>query len=162
MKAKTKLLSFAGRNLRTIPNLREYTSLIQLDLSGNPIKNLDGLCLLPTLKVLKLDNCQIESLRGAKNLPSLTQISVTNNPIARMRHCNAMLIAALGVNIEMINGVKVGDRVRQEAKSILEMNAHKFFDRDFLIYKLEPLVLWSMAATRASSAICRMRSCWAS
>lgn len=154
MKAKTKLLSFVGRNLTTIPNLREYTSLIQLDLSDNPIKNLDGLCLLPTLKVLKLDNCQIVSLRGAKNLPSLTQISILNNPITNLRHCNAMLIAALGVNLEMINGVRVGEKVRLDAKAILDMNAHKFFNRDYLIYKLDPLILWEHGSDE--SLLCDM------
>jgi hypothetical protein len=59
----------------------DMKNIVALELSGNPVKNLDGLEQLKTLKELTLSEKGISDLTPLKNLPALEQLTLTEMKI---------------------------------------------------------------------------------
>jgi len=71
-----KALTLAGLNLKELPQeIRNLTYLTHLDLSKNPIKNLDLLQHLISLEELKIQETNVHEIsKNLLNLPKLKKI----------------------------------------------------------------------------------------
>ncbi|GAX72648.1 hypothetical protein CEUSTIGMA_g104.t1 [Chlamydomonas eustigma] len=75
-----------GLNICQISNpglkaLNAYASLVSLDLSGNQLKDLNGITICPQLKVLKVSMNNLTSLIGLEGAPSLEVLDAHSNRV---------------------------------------------------------------------------------
>ena len=76
-----KSLCIARNNIQTLYPLIAYLNLEELDVSGNPLRELTPLSQMVNLKTLQMDNCGITTIDFVKKLNKLQLLSISDNNI---------------------------------------------------------------------------------
>ncbi|TFG22661.1 MAG: hypothetical protein EU533_04005 [Promethearchaeota archaeon] len=75
----TKELDLSGNLIKNVDGIENFTMLEKLNLSNNSINSLKGFNTLNNLKVLSLRNNEITDLEGLEDLKTLTKIDLSGN-----------------------------------------------------------------------------------
>ncbi len=92
-----RYLSLANLGLTELPDLSDFISLVNLDLSGNPIQDISGLEGHSTLTGLDISRTQVEAL---PNIPLLAKLWMDQNPqikdIGVLENSQTLTVLSLG------------------------------------------------------------------
>lgn len=99
--------SYFKQQITEFPNLNNPEVITHLDLSFTQITNFEGMPYMPNLVKMNLASSKINSFIGAVNLPKLEQLEFAGAPITQFEYLHVMCLIAFGMNLKLINHVRV-------------------------------------------------------
>ena len=104
--------------LSGLSQIQSYLQFIkQLDLTGTPIKSLEGLPKLPHLNSIKLDQTQLESLVNIEAVDTVSSISLKKTPLSEIPHYKLSIMIGTRLNVVKIDNQIVSEVVKKRASA---------------------------------------------
>ena len=104
--------------ISSFSDIEDHENSISIDISGNWIKNFDGMKVMQGLTSLNLDNNPISSFKGAQIQPKLKWLSMKKTHISRNPYFKIMCLVVFGEQLSIINNERVTDYHRKMSKQL--------------------------------------------
>lgn len=125
------VLNLDGEHLQDLSMIPKTACCKGLILSFTPIKSFAGLSSLPKLEYLILDNSNIENFANISAISNVTKVSLYHTPVSRRANCRLSLVIACGMNLRVIDGKTVPERLREKAATYPPI-AKKLIDKGWI------------------------------
>ena len=136
--------SYENRKLTEFPKVPNAQNLLELRVTGNPIKDFTGLQRMEKLQVLKVDNTEIATFVGAVPQPNLTYLSLEKTPLALFQHYRLMAYMVFGAPLATVSGKPISKEERRLAEKLNPV-LRDYLLKGWVITSLNPVRLYNVA-----------------
>lgn len=107
-------LDLRGHGLINLDGIEELTKLKSLDLEGSRVKSLEPISKLITLESLYIDNINLKSLKGIEGLKNLKSLSASKNKLKNIKEIKALVnLEVLYLDENKLTNIKAVSRLKK-------------------------------------------------
>lgn len=137
--------SYENRKLTEFPKVPNAQSLLDLRMTGNPIKDFVGLQRMEKLQVLKVDNTEISSFIGACEQPNLTYLSLEKTPLFLFQYHRLMARMVFGPSLTTVCGKPISKEEHRLAEKLNPL-LRDYLLKGWVITSMNPVRLYNVAS----------------